>query len=353
MISEKYQLSEELSRLDIEWVTYNALRDGVGLGLRDLGLANHKDTLRLAQKIAPDLFATSDSLLVKEWESPEQSEIGDIATAQGISFEDALDSEIKRIESLINGNHNKKNRLDALDRRLRRFKRIKSEIALREYYEGKLIERDARIGHGGVEKSKQSDDYFDFTLPSNRFMRIRVVHETRVEAINGADLIYEHHDLKLNQVRVAAVQYKILEKDRYVSKSRQLSSQLTRLEGCFCKALPCKGSEAAEINDYRLPTCAAFLRPTHRLQSNKASVVSRGFYLPVCITQALWRNKSEISEEAVNNQVVRQAMFEELFNASLLGSRWLSIEELDALYLSQQVLIPYETSLIHVKLYNQ
>ena len=48
---------EKLNRLDIEWIIYNALREGVGLSLRKLGLAGHRDTLRLAhdktQEILP------------------------------------------------------------------------------------------------------------------------------------------------------------------------------------------------------------------------------------------------------------------------------------------------------------
>jgi len=350
-MADQENFSEELNRLDIEWITYNALRDGVGLGLRNLGLAGHRDTLRLAQRVAPDLFATSESLLIKEWASPEEHEVSDIAIAQGVSFDTALDAEILRLETLVRGNKNKKERLETLNRRLLRLKTIKSESELREYYEGKLIERDARTGHGGTAEPKQSDDYFDFTLPAGRLMRIRVVHETKVEAINGADLIYEHHAPRANCVRIAAVQYKILQKESYVPKSEKLKAQLSRLENCFCKQLPCHIEENVERHVFRLPTCVAFLRPTHRLQSTKSSVLSRGFYLPICTVQNLWQNNKEISEEAVDRQVVRQSMFEDLFNANLLGSRCLAVQELDEIYASQKILSPSETSLIHVKVY--
>lgn len=353
MITQEKLIDDELDRLNIEWVVYNALREGVGLSLRDIGLASHRDTLRLAQRVEPKLFAVSDSLLVREWESPEEREVRDISIAQGITFEVALDAEITRLEALVEGNKNKNERLETLNRRLVRLKTIKTEITQREYYEGKLIERDARIGNGDSAEDKKSDNYFDFALPAGRFMRIRIVHETKVEPINGADLIYEHHDLVSGRVRIAAVQYKILRDERYVRKSDQLKAQLTRLEDCFCKALPCKINNDPENLVYRLPTCVAFLRPTYKLQSTKSSVLSRGFYLPVCAVQTLWKSSSEISEESANRQVVRQAMFEDLFNANLLGSRWLTVQELDTIYKSQKILEPFETSLVHVKVYNR
>lgn len=353
MVEQDGLFDEKPTRLDSEWITYNALRDGVGIALRNLGLAGHRDTLRLAQRVAPELFATSESLLVKEWESPEEREVHEIATALSISFDSALSSEIDRLESFVKGNTNQKERPEALNRRLLHLKTIRSNSELREYYEGKLIERDARIGHGGTPETKRSDNYFDYSLPAGRFMRIRVVHETKVEAINGADLIYEHHALGTPRVRIAAVQYKILKENRYIEKTRQLKSQLTRLENCFCNGLPCKSGVSAPEMSFRLPTCSAFLRPTHRLQSTKSSVISRGYYLPVCIVQTLWKDKIEINEVAVKKQVVRQAMFEDLFNADLLGSRWITVDELDALYRMQKILEgTSETSLVHVKTYD-
>jgi len=332
-------------------LTYNAIREGVALSLRDIGQTGHRDTLRLSQRIASTLFASSESLLVKEWESPESKEVRDIATAQSITFEVALDSEIQRLETLVQGNKNKKDSLQSLNRRLERLKATKTETKLCSYYESRLIERDAKQGNNATPLENESDGYYDFTLPAGRLMRIRVAHETQIEAINGADLIYEHHLSEKKLVKIAAVQYKILKDGKYVDKSKKIKSQLGRLRKCFCDGLPCHSEEKDKFGHfYRLPACTAFLRPTHRLQSIKSTVLSRGFYLPVCLVNKIWDTKT-ISEESVDGQVVRQAMFEDLFNAGLLGSRWLTIEELDQIYKSHKVLEASETSVVHVRMY--
>jgi len=350
---EESPFEDEVNRLDVEWLTYNAIREGVALSLGDIGLTNHRDTLRLAQRIAPTLFASSESLLLKKWESPESKEVRDVATAQGITFEAALDSEIQRLETLIQGNKNKKDSLQSLNRRLDRLKSIKTETTLRSYYEGKLIERDAK--HGGNNSTpleNEFDGYYDFTLTSGRLMRIRVAHETQIEAINGADLMYEHHLCEKKLVKIAAVQYKILTDGKYVDKSKKLKSQLDRLKNCFCDNLPCHSEETNKFGHfYKLPECTAFLRPTYRLQNPKSTVLSRGFYLPVCLVNKIWDTKP-IKEESVDGQVVRHAMFEDLFNAGLLGSRWLTIEQLDQVYKSHKVLEASETSVVHVKMYD-
>jgi hypothetical protein len=354
MTNQNYLLDDvELTRLDIEWLVYNAIREGAALSLGNLQLAGHRDSLRLAQRVAPSLFASSESLLVREWESPESREIRDIATATGVSFEIALNAEIERYDQLMKSNKNQRERLESLNRRLSKLRDLQSGMELHEYYEGKLIERDARIGGYLPKLSNDADGYLDFSLPADKVMRIRVTHETKIEGINGADLIYEHHDLKLNRVRIAAVQYKILKDERYTPKSKKLERQLTRLDKCFCQEIPCKDDkeEKAELA-FRFPTCAAFLRPTYRLQNRQSSILSRGYYMSVCLVRELWKNKQEISEQSIDGQIIRQAVFDELFNANLLGSRWIDTKKLDEIYKAQGVLQSSETSVVHVKTYS-
>lgn len=288
--------NDELTRLDIEWLVYNAIREGMSLSLGKLQLAGHRDTLILAKKLAPELFASEKSLLYRELESPEALEVREISTATGVTFEQALASEIKRYEDLVSKNKDETDGLKSLNRRLSRLRNLESELSLHEYYEGKLIERDARLG--GYEKKlpDDGDGYFDFSLPANRLMRIRVTHETKVEGTNGADLIYEHHDLEQDRVRIVAIQYKILKDERIIPKSERLKRQLERLDKCFCQELPCKDDKEQTAKlEFRLPACAAFLRPTYRLQNKQASVMSRGYYMPICLVNSLWKDNKEIS----------------------------------------------------------
>lgn len=288
---------EELDRLDIEWLAYNALREGVGLALRKLGLAGHRDTLRLAQRVDPGLFAASESLLVREWESPEEREIRETATAQGVSFGVVLDAEIERLEVIIEGNKNKQDKLAILNRRLTHLREVKSETTLKAYYEGKLIERDARIGYGGKPEEQQTDNYFDFSLSAGRTMRIRVIHGTKVENINGADLIYEHHEPDANRVRIVAVQYKILKNDRYVPKSKQLGSQLERLENCFCKKRFVNQKKLKSINFIVSPHA----QPFYDQQSGYKAKVPVSYRVGFIYRFALFKFSGEMAVKLVSN----------------------------------------------------
>ena len=165
-------------------------------------------------------------------------------------------------------------------------------------------------------------------------------------------MIYEHHDLEQDRVRIVAIQYKILKDERIIPKSERLKRQLERLDKCFCQELPCKDDkEQTAEYEFRLPACTAFLRPTYRLQNKQASVMSRGYYMPICLVNSLWKNNKEISEQSLDGQIIRQAVFDELFDVNLLGSRWISTKRLDEIYKTQGVLKSSETSVIHVKTY--
>ena len=352
------EFEEDLSRSDVEWLTYSALRDGIALSLGGSSSVLHRDTMRLAQLISPILFASNESMFARQYESREENEVRDIAAATDVSFEIALEEEIQRITALVEG---KKLSHNSLHRKLTKLKNLKSETTHRSYYEGKLIERDAKHFNSRIPIDNNIDGHHDFVLRDGRLIRIRVTHETKIEAINGSDLIYEYHLLDQQRVKIAAVQYKILTDEKYVSKSKKLKSQLTRLKQCFCDGLPCHSKiekqdfiKSEEVGHFfRFPACTAFLRATNRLQSPQSSLISRGFYLPVCLVNEIWENRrTTISEESFDNQVIRYGMFESLFDCGLLGSRWLSIEELDKLYKSQKILEPLETSGVHIKVYD-
>lgn len=351
MFSNDESSESKLSRLDAEWAVYNAIREGVGLSLRNLSLAGHRDSLRLAKRIAPEIFAVTESLLVREVETTEAKEIREIANATGITFEQALENEIQRLRQIIKNNVNLDDSLKTLNRRHERLILLQSETSSKKFYEGKLIERDARIGIGTKQPNYREDEFYDFSLPNKRLMRVRVLHGSKIEDINGADLIYEHHDLSLEKVRIAAIQYKILHDGKWISKTKELMSQLQRLENCFCKQVSCKENTLKAYQSFRFPSCAAFLRPTFKLQTKDSSILSRGYYMPICAVQALWNDKLPIGEDSLKKQVVRQSVFETLFTQNLLGSRWLNYQDLDQSYKMQGILEYSETAVVHMQCY--
>ena len=57
---------------------------------------------------------------------------------------------------------------------------------------------------------KEEDDYkVDYTLGKDSYLRLRLLHPENMEAVTGADLVYEQHYLKKRKIRVMFLQYKI------------------------------------------------------------------------------------------------------------------------------------------------
>jgi len=336
-----------LDRLNIEWITLVALREAVAVTLKDTSVV-YKDTLRLAEVLVPALFHQDRSLLQRHWESPEARECREIATSMSISFEEAVKDEIQRYEKMT-----QKGKLEdtkTLRHKLTKLKQISQEARSRKYYEGRLIHRDSSVGVD-LPISKRGDDYNDFALPRNRVMRVRVTHETEIEDINGADLVYEHHWVKEEKVRVAAIQYKMMQKERYISKSKDLRDQISRLRNNFCSRIPCTTNDHTQPNHFfRLPYCSAFLRATNKLQSTDASTVSTGYYMPICRVNNLIDKKLEICQDNIPGETVNFRVFEGLFNSGVLGSRWLTYRELEEIHREQKILEANDTVAIHVQI---
>jgi hypothetical protein len=336
-----------LERLDVEWLTIVALREGVSLALRDVGSATYRDTLRLGELLAPVLFHRDRSLLARQWESTEAQECRGIADAENISFEDAVRKQIRTYESWISTSATEHHK--ALRNKLLKYKKVLQETRTREFYEGEVIWRDF---DGGLKLpfSRPEVGYREFVLPSNRVMRIRIVHETKVEDINGADLIYEHHWLEKEMLKVAAVQFKIMRKERYVPKSKDLRDQIRRMTTNFCNGQPCmQPNPSGDRRIFRLPFCSAFLRATNKLQSTDAATISTGYYLPICRVRQVWENGEEISQNTLQGEAISFRVFEELFNTNILGSSWLTYHDIERIYQQHKVLEPEDTVAVHIQ----
>lgn len=249
----------DTKRLNVEWLTLVALRDSIGITLKDSSIP-YKETLRFVETIDPVLYHKDRSLLKRKWESAEARECRAIAHASSKFFEVVVTEQINTYENLVKASKDPEARR-ILSRKLEKLKQINQENQSKAYFEGRTIQRDASLGVD-LPISRRGDGYYDFSLPANRVMRIRVTHDTEVEAINGADLIYEHHLIDQQMVRISAIQYKIMKDGRYVPKSLKLKKQLDKLERHFCEGLPCIQSLNDAQHFYRFPSCTAFLRLT-------------------------------------------------------------------------------------------
>ncbi len=118
----------------------------------------------------------------------------------------------------------------------------------------------------------------------------------------------------------------------YFSEVKNLENQLARLKKTFCDGGLCKLSEQSKRRDaYRLPYCAALLRPTDKLQSQNSKLVSTGIHVPVCVVNRFSGGKNEVKKLERNHlrgESLSQMSFGELFNYNMCGSRWLTFKEL-------------------------
>ncbi len=142
--------------------------------------------------------------------------------------------------------------------------------------------------------------------------------------------------------------------NRELHYDERMGKQLKRLQKAFCQRQFCKPSlHSKRANAYRLPFCAAFLRPTDKLQSPDSTFVSTGYHIPVCVVERSWKDRERggkvIESKNIRSEAVTHRVFEELFNANMLGSGWITYDDLERLYHETKVLDAKERIVIHVQ----
>src|SRR5262245_34577270 len=99
-------------------------------------------------------------------------------------------------------------------------------------------------------------------------MCIRITHETATEAINGTDLIYEHHSKDMSLMRIAAIQ------------------------------------TSPPNSRFRFPTCTAFVKATNRLQGKDPAGISIGYYVPACRVKESWSDGKSVNPNTLEGEIV-------------------------------------------------
>jgi hypothetical protein len=201
---------------------------------------------------------------------------------------------------------------------------------------------------------ERQDSFIGYRLPFDRTFRIRLLHPDKPEHLTGADLVYELYDSGLNRVRLVLLQYKMWSGEQ-LSVDDRARRQMDKLRACVCNADFCAGpkGDAHSLAPYRMPYCTAFLRPTDKLQSPDQRLVSRGLHVPLCAALEAISSRRKggevIRRVDVNGQSVSQRVFEELFNRGMLGSRPLTVSEVQEFYRRNAILHPADHLLIQVQ----
>jgi hypothetical protein len=353
------QLSTELDRrLDAEWTTLNAIREMLGIAVKGRMTPTYAQALDVGKTIAPQIYAVESSLLGRGREPKLVQEYRQKADAlseiraQPVSPLEVLDEDIDIQRRLVMTSGDR----DLIQRRLDQLETIRPYFLPKSFSENQLIFRDVfRIERNLPMPPTEGDRYRDFQISDERRLRIRMLHPDRPEHATGADMIYELYWDKKQMARIALVQYKIWDgKTLYLSQARNVEEQMRKLTETLCDRDLCKPFEdSARIHSYRLPYCSAFLRPTDKIQDPDVRLISSGLHTPVCVAlramQDTGRGNKKIESKVIRSEAVTHKVFEEMFNANLLGSRWLTYEEIETLYRDHKVLEPTERIVLHVQ----
>jgi hypothetical protein len=353
----------EWRRLDAEWLALTAVREAIGVGRRSTGGKDpaYAEVLDFAADAAPELFGRSVSALARAQETPLAQEYRERAQAESslqrrkISPLDLINRDIALLERLTDVRESR-----LLAARLAKLHRTRDVLDERPFSEHKVIFRD-------VLSAKRPDlptppihrtDHTEYPLPFRQALRIRILHPDKPEHATGADLLYEFCDQNTRLARLAFVQYKMWDgKSLRFAAAGNLEDQLHKLQCLTCSAGLCESSQPAGVRPaaYRLPHCSSFLRPTDRLQSADATMISSGIHVPVCVAVAVpvgQRGGKVLKNETIRSRAISQHSFEELFGRAMLGSRGLPYAEVEQIYRENNIFNSSERIVVHAQQYN-
>lgn len=349
------------NRIDAEWVTLNAIRGVVKIAANgDLAKATYDNALEFGGELYPALLGPDASILRRERESDivkeyrQKAQLKSIKQDKEVTALALLQADIAELKDLLDiskVNKQERSKTDQLKRRLAIFLGAEGELNPLPHTENQLIFRDALSVERTVPPLRSGQAYRDFELPDSSVLRIRVLHPDKPEHITGADIIYERHLPSEEKASIVVVQYKIWENKILLMTDPRMLAQLARLRAFTCEENVCKPDDAT--NPFRFPCCAAFLRPTDKLQRPDQSFVSTGEHIPLCrINDACSksvRGKPQLEYKSMRDVSLSSEMFEQLFNKGKIGSRFLSYQELTELYKQNSLAEDEHTVVIYVQ----
>jgi len=357
-LSDNEQPQFNPRRLDVEWTTLNAIREMLGIALKGVSTPTYEQALALGRILSPELFDSAASLIGKGNEQQIVREYRQKAEARSekekriVSPVEVVDKDIEDHNDLLDTSGDR----SLIRKRLNFLQHVRILLLPQKHTENQLIIRDLFKADRDIPVPPiEGDTYREYRLTEDRGLRIRLLHPDPPEHSIGADLIYEHYWDKKRIARLALIQYKIWNgQTLYSSQSSNLENQLSKLKSIFCDTGLCTPFErSARLEAYRLPFCVAFLRPTDKLQQPDSHLKSSGLHVPICVVQGAWkdtgRGGKKIESKDIRSESLSHKVFEEVFNTNMLGSRWLTYDEVEELYRKHKILQPNERIVLHAQ----
>lgn len=344
---------------DVAFQTVVGIRDAVSIATRKSQPPTYEQSLRLIHDLDPDLYETFNNILSEKNDSDlvkyfkEEAALQTQISGKTIDASELMSKEIKRLNNLMIRAQAKNQDIKNIKRRIAQLYSGIENLKPRSFTENAILVRDfSQLDRSFLgDKIISEYKYVDYALPRDRFLRLRLLHPDKEEHISGADLLYEQYNLKTNQVRFLFLQYKTWDDGIiYFSQHQNLIPQLKKMEKMLCNSKCCDSpDQESDLIDFRMPYCSGFLRPTDKLQHEKAKMVSSGLHIPICNAIQLSENNLKLEKIKLKDISPNHYIFEKLFNLNLVGSRWMDIYDVEDFYKEKGILDSENTIKIYAR----
>lgn len=333
----------------------NAVREAISLAKRTHQPVTYEQTLDIINDLNPSLYEEVTTLLARKNESDMVKYFKEKALAQSTDDNEVnpiklIEEELEELEAIVQQDTSKR----FLNKRIFDYKNALEYFQPRKVSEHKILNADFYLAERpSFQISKtlyENEEFKDYELPGGKILRLRLLHPDKPEHIIGADLIYEQFNLKTNQARFLVLQYKTWNTKSLNLSSGNIGLQFEKLDKTLCKSGYCSNYDGEGSNrGYRFPFCSAFLRPTSYIASADSKLVSTGIHVPICEVLKIKENQKSLTSENIKGKAVSYKIFDELYTEQMLGSRWLTFDELHEFYNSKDLLSYQDRIRVHAQ----
>lgn len=326
----------EGDRRNTAFQTSVAIREAVTLALNNPQPIKYEVALDYIYDLSPEIYSQVIELLKHKNESEDVKYYKELAMAQSgsdnqINPVDLINVEIEKLEPIIEKATEKR----SLNIKLARLIAAKEFFKERRLSEHKILQHDTYLATRPYfdKKIYDGDSYQDYKISKNKYLRLRLLHPDKAEAITGADLIYEQFDLLNDRVRFVQLQYKVWDTKTFYLSDKRLQEQVKKMNSHLCKGNYCAGNHGKNHSKkFRFPYCSGFIRPTDNKFSPNSKMISSGFHLPICEAIKQISLNKNLPYRDLKDKSLTHKIFEETFMSNKLGSRWMPISELNSFY---------------------
>lgn len=183
------KIPESIKR-DIAFNFVVSVRDAISLAQKKSTPPTYEQALRITHDIDEKLYEFCSKQLTKKNENDtvklfkERAEAESLKQGKSITATELLQQEVKEYKELLNIPNLEKERTRFIKNHIITLETAIENLKPRKLSEHRILERDfCKINrqHLGVEKFFENDNYVDYKISNERFLRIRLLHPDKPE----------------------------------------------------------------------------------------------------------------------------------------------------------------------------